>query len=99
MKKFCQSCAMPLLLHGQDVRGREADGSLSSSYCFYYYKDGHFTEPFITYQDMLQKGKQAIAAGKGNVVVKWLMKLSYPYLLKKTNRWKSSPKNKPTNMV
>jgi hypothetical protein len=26
MEKFCQSCSMPLELHGQDVRGSEKMG-------------------------------------------------------------------------
>lgn len=39
MEKFCQSCGMPLNLHGEDVRGTEVDGSLSSKYCNYCYKD------------------------------------------------------------
>ncbi len=37
MEKFCQSCSMPLELHGQDVRGSEKDGSQSQIYCSYCY--------------------------------------------------------------
>lgn len=55
MEKFCQSCAMPLNLHGQDVRGTEKDGSKSERYCSYCYADGAFLEPDITFEQMLAK--------------------------------------------
>ena len=89
MEKFCQSCSMPLTLHSQDVRGSEKDGSLSTLYCSYCYGNGAFLEPEITFEQMLAKGKQAISQGRGNPVVKFLMKASYPSMLKKTRRWKS----------
>lgn len=39
--KFCQSCAMPM---GDGAEyGTESDGSKSSDYCSYCYKDGEFT--------------------------------------------------------
>lgn len=88
MEKFCQSCAMPLDLHGQDVRGSERDGQKSSIYCSYCYADGRFVEPDISFEEMLIKGKNAISNGQGNALVKWLMKASYPMMLKKTQRWK-----------
>lgn len=88
MKKFCQSCAMPLDLHGQDQRGSEADGSLSEEYCKYCYENGQFTEPDITFEAMLEKGRQAISEGEGNALSKWLMRMTYPMMLKKASRWK-----------
>lgn len=87
MNKFCQSCAMPLNLHGEDVRGTEKDGTLSENYCRYCYEGGTFTEPNITFSEMLEKGKHAISLGQGSSVMKFLMKLSYPMMLKKTRRW------------
>ncbi|MGT2741772.1 zinc ribbon domain-containing protein [Streptococcus plurextorum] len=89
MEKFCQSCAMPLHLHGQDVRGTEADGSLSLMYCSYCYTAGAFIEPGITFEEMVTKGKTAISNGQGNAIVKFLMKVSYPIMLKKVKRWQS----------
>ncbi|HEL1587278.1 TPA: zinc ribbon domain-containing protein [Streptococcus suis] len=87
MEKFCQSCAMPLNLHGQDVRGTEADGSQSTSYCSYCYAKGAFLEPDISFEQMVAKGKNAISNGQGNGFVKFLMKASYPFMLKKAKRW------------
>ncbi|HFI0638700.1 TPA: zinc ribbon domain-containing protein [Streptococcus suis] len=87
MEKFCQSCAMPLNLHGRDFRGTEKDGSKSERYCSYCYADGAFLEPDITFEQMLAKGKNAISNGQGNALVKFLMKASYPLMLKKTQRW------------
>lgn len=35
--------------------GTEADGSLSKIYCKFCYKDGKFTEPDITLEEMIHK--------------------------------------------
>ncbi|HFI0342725.1 TPA: zinc ribbon domain-containing protein [Streptococcus suis] len=88
MEKFCQSCTMPLNLNDEDVRGTEVDGSKSAIYCYYCYGNGAFLEPNIEFEQMLEKGKKAISNGKGNAVVKFLMKASYPMMLKKAQRWK-----------
>lgn len=88
MEKFCQSCGMPLNLHGEDVRGTEVDGSLSSKYCNYCYKDGRYIDPDITMEEMLERGKQGISNGKGNPAAKFMMKAFYPMQLKKLERWK-----------
>ena len=85
MEKFCQSCSMPLELHGQDVRGSEKDGSQSQIYCSYCYVNGAFVEPDITFEQMVNKGKTAIANGQGNALVKFFMKASYPKKIKKRN--------------
>ncbi len=39
--KICQSCAMPLT--NPEASGTEKDGSQSTEYCCYCYKDGAFT--------------------------------------------------------
>lgn len=88
MEKFCQSCGMPLNLHGEDVRGTEADGNLSAKFCNYCYKDGKYIDPNITMEEMLERGKQGISNGKGNPVAKFMMKAFYPMQLKKLERWK-----------
>jgi len=38
---MCQSCGMPL--DSDEVKGTNADGSLSEEYCIHCYKDGAFT--------------------------------------------------------
>ena len=49
--KFCQSCGMPLAQESD--RGRDADGGLSQDYCRYCWKDGAFTDPAITMEQMI----------------------------------------------
>lgn len=88
MEKFCQSCGMPLNLHGEDVRGTEIDGTLSAKFCNYCYKDGKYIDPNITMAEMLERGKKGISNGKGNPVLKFMMKSFYPMQLKKLERWK-----------
>ena len=50
----CQSCGMPMM-KPEDF-GTEADGSLSAEYCTYCYRNGSFTEPDITIDQMAEKG-------------------------------------------
>lgn len=52
--KTCQSCGMPMM-KPEDF-GTEADGSPSSDYCTYCYRNGSFTEPDITMDEMAEKG-------------------------------------------
>ncbi|WP_414045026.1 zinc ribbon domain-containing protein [Macrococcus equi] len=88
MEKFCQSCGMPLNLHGEDVPGTEKDGSKSLKFCSYCYQNGQFIDPDITKEEMLDRGKKAISEGKGNPIMKFMMKTFYPMQLNKLERWK-----------
>ena len=55
---MCQSCGMPI---GKDeVKGTEADGSLSQKYCKMCYQNGKFTQPNATAEDMQKIGYQAL---------------------------------------
>lgn len=51
---FCQSCGMPL---SKDKGGgaTEADGSHSPDFCSNCYRDGRFTQPDITVEDMQER--------------------------------------------
>lgn len=49
-RKFCQSCGMPLT---DEVKGTNADGTLSEDYCMYCYKDGEFTQD-MTMEEMIE---------------------------------------------
>jgi hypothetical protein len=49
-KLFCQSCTMPI--DNMEDRGTEKDGSASDLYCKYCYKDGAFTDPKMTLEQM-----------------------------------------------
>lgn len=80
---FCQSCGMPL--DGPDLRGHEKDGSLSNDYCKYCYRDGSFTNPDLTPDEMrahiiAKMEKEKIPADIIETVV-----LRLPFL----NRWKN----------
>lgn len=47
---FCQSCGMPVDL--PELPGTEKDGSRSTIYCIYCYRDGEFTDPDMTMEEM-----------------------------------------------
>jgi hypothetical protein len=47
---ICQSCGMPLLT-GDDF-GTESDGRSNEFYCKYCYKDGRFTDPKVSVEEM-----------------------------------------------
>ena len=52
--KFCQSCGMPISKdpeHG----GSEKEGSKSSLYCSYCYKEGEFLSPELDTPEKMQK--------------------------------------------
>ena len=50
----CQSCGMPLR---RDPKGggTESDGGRSTEYCSHCYREGRFTEPSLTAQQMMVK--------------------------------------------
>jgi hypothetical protein len=48
--KICQSCGMPL--NDEKLIATKKDGRPNQDYCIYCYKDGGFTEPDITMQEM-----------------------------------------------
>ena len=49
---FCQSCAMPI--SQLEYCGTEKDGSKSEKYCLYCYKNGEFTLPNSTIEEMVE---------------------------------------------
>ncbi len=85
MEKFCQSCAMPL---NESNLGTEKDGTNSDTFCSLCYLNGEYTNPNITYDEMLQKGIDGIEKSDSSKIKKWLLIKSYPSLLKKVKRWK-----------
>lgn len=48
-RPMCESCGMPLK---EAMKGTEADGTKSDTYCMYCYTDGAFTAPDATAEDM-----------------------------------------------
>ena len=49
---FCQCCAMPI--SNPESAGSEVDGSKSEKYCIYCFKDGAFTLPDATMDEMVE---------------------------------------------
>lgn len=47
---ICQSCAMPI--DNLALQGTEKDGTKSHRYCVYCYRDGVFTDPSLTLDQM-----------------------------------------------
>ena len=51
---FCQSCGMPME-ENEELFGTESNGEKTSEYCFNCYKDGSYTEPDITLEQIQEK--------------------------------------------
>jgi hypothetical protein len=51
--QFCQSCAMPM--EKTEDFGTNTNGSKNKEYCCHCYKNGKFTEPGITIEQMIGK--------------------------------------------
>ena len=82
---FCQSCAMPQ--EKPEMFGTNTDGSKSEEYCTYCFKNGKFTEPDISMQEMIDKcvtimGQQKIMTEDQ---ARDLMNITIPTL----KRWKT----------
>lgn len=60
---FCESCGMPLA-RDEDA-GTEADGSSSTTYCIYCYRDGAFVEPDLTKEEAVEKYAPMMASHLG----------------------------------
>jgi hypothetical protein len=83
-KQFCQSCSMPL--DKPELLGTEKDGSKNQEYCVYCYKEGAFTTPNITLDEMKALVKQQMGKMKIDTGIISKAVNSLPYL----KRWKNS---------
>ncbi|MGL6057673.1 MAG: zinc ribbon domain-containing protein [Culicoidibacterales bacterium] len=88
MKQICQSCGMPLMQKGMDLRGSERGSGKSEKYCAYCYGNGAFLQPTITKAQMIARGIDGINRSKANKFVKWVLVKSYPFQLKQLERWR-----------
>lgn len=86
--KLCQSCAMPLNEKGLDVRGSEKDGSKSNKFCFHCYQNGEYVAPNMTVDEMIAIGIDASEKSDANFFKKFLLKKTYPMLVKQLERWR-----------
>lgn len=65
---LCESCGMPLA-RDEDA-GTEADGSRSTRYCTYCYRDGRYIEPDLTREEAIERYTPMMAANLGIPVEK-----------------------------
>lgn len=87
--QFCQSCGMPL--SKEEDFGTNADGSLNAEQCVYCFKDGKYTHPDVTMDEMLKIGLKGIEENPDmNKFMKFLLKKMYPSQLKKLKRWNNA---------
>ena len=49
-EQFCQSCSMPL---SEELVGTESDGSKNRDYCKFCYRDGEFSHPRYSLDEMI----------------------------------------------
>jgi len=85
LEKFCQSCGMHLE-HGN--LGTEVDGIPSPEYCNLCLRDGEYTDPYITMEEIIERGKRGLDRSDIGGLKKFLLKVTYPYLVKNLHRWK-----------
>ena len=85
MKKFCQSCGMPMD-KDPGKGGINADGSKNTTYCSYCYADGAFLSPEIDTAKKMQKFCIQQMKKQGmNGFMAWLFTRNIPRL----ERWKN----------
>ncbi len=53
MLKICQSCGMEMAK--EEDFGTNSDGSLNQEYCRFCFQKGNFTDPSITFEEMVNK--------------------------------------------
>lgn len=78
---------MPLIQDGNDLRGTERNGERSVKFCLHCYLNGKYVEPNITFNQMVQRGTEGMVNSNANFFKKFLMRKSYPTLLKQLERW------------
>jgi len=80
--KNCQSCGMP---KNKDSKGggTEADGTKSTMYCSHCYRDGSFTQPKITADEMVVFVNGKLSEMKIPVFMAWFFTRG----IRKLERW------------
>ncbi len=79
----CQSCGMPLS-KDPNGGGREADGSLSGTYCSLCYEDGAFRHPDFTVEQMQDFCIEQLQLKGMPSIMAWLFTRGIP----KLDRWR-----------
>ncbi|MBD3273413.1 transcriptional regulator [Candidatus Dependentiae bacterium] len=60
---ICQSCTMPM--KKETDFGTNKDGSKNETYCCYCFKDGEFTEPNLTKDEMIKTVAEFLIQKRG----------------------------------
>jgi hypothetical protein len=84
MSGICQSCSQPL---SKDPAGggTNANGSGSSTYCSFCYRDGRFTEPQLTCEEMVARVRAKMKEMRVPGVLAWWFARRVPRL----ERWRA----------
>jgi hypothetical protein len=83
--KFCQSCGMPL--NQPEMFGTESDGSKTEKYCAYCYKDGKFTTPEATLEQMIEISAKGWSDNDPNITYEQA-KAEMSLMLPRLERWR-----------
>lgn len=83
MKKYCQSCGIPLK-QDPERGGTNTDGSKSEKYCSYCYQIGQFTHPDFTMKEMQAFCMEKMQEAEIPRFLSWLFTRRIPRL----ERWK-----------
>lgn len=84
MNKFCQSCGLPMKKDPGNG-GTTADGSKSTEYCSYCYKDGGFVDNFTTAKEMQDFCVQKMSEDGMPKFLAWIFTRGIPRL----DRWRN----------
>lgn len=86
LKQYCQSCGVKLT---SENAGTNADGSESHLYCGVCFVKGRYTQPYLTYRDMVKKWY--VTFNEQNLP--WWRRYAYmialPIFLRTLARWRS----------
>lgn len=90
---ICQSCSMPL--DKVENRGTEKDNSKSSEYCVYCYKNGSFTNPEATLEEVIEHYAPKWGTWMGNPAMTIEQaKVKIRKALSPLKRWSNKEKSK-----
>lgn len=85
-KQYCQSCGVVLT---KENAGTNADASHSHLYCRECFQCGRYTQPYITYQDMVKKWHARFKAQDLPWWRRYALMIGYPMFLRTLARWRS----------
>jgi len=82
----CQSCGVKLT---PESAGTNADQSVSHLYCRECFLNGRYTEPYISYRDMVKKWHERFMSSDMPWWKRYSYVIGYPIYLRTLARWRS----------